>query len=271
MDMPLKTSGYASVNGLELYYDIRGRGRPLILLHGGMHHGESFKDLWRVLEGEYCVITADLQGHGRTADVDRPLDFASLADDVVALMDHLQVARANVMGYALGGSVALSLALAHPDRVHRLALVSTPFSLDGWHPEILNATAQMGPTSAEVLKSSQIFSDYADVAPRPGDWPVLLDKLAELARQPYDLGEAVSALSMPVMLVYGDSDSIGPGHAAEFFNLLGGGLRDGGWDDAGKPKCRLAILPDETHHTIYRSPLLAPVVIPFLDEESEGT
>ncbi len=261
---------YAEVNGLNLYHEVHGEGRPLILLHGGVGAIEMFGEVLPLLAEGRRVIGVDLQAHGRTADIDRPMTYEAMADDVAALLEHLGVGEADVMGYSLGGGVALQTAIRHPEAVRKAVLVSTPFKRDGWYPEVLAGMEQMGPEAAEPMKETPMYLLYAGVAPRPEDWPVLLSKLGELLRQDYDWSEEVAALEMPVMIVIGDADSIPPAHAAEFFGLLGGGKRDAGWDGSGRPESRLAILPGTTHPDIFYSPALASAVTPFLDAPVAG-
>lgn len=256
---------YAPVNGLELYYEVHGEGEPLILLHGGVGAIEMFGDVLPLLAEGRKVVGVDLQAHGRTADIDRPMTFEEMADDVAALIRHLGFERADVMGYSLGGGVALQTGIRHPDAVRKLVLVSTPFRRDGWYPEVLAGMGQMGPEAAEPMKQTPLYGLYSSIAPRPEDWPVLLTKLGELLHREYDWSEQVSAMRVPTMIVVGDADSVRTAHAVEFFGLLGGGERDAGWDGSGMPDARLAILPGTTHYDIFNSPALAVTVTPFLD------
>ena len=256
---------YAEVNGLELYYEVHGDGEPLILLHGGVGAIEMFGEVLPMLAEGRKVIGVDLQAHGRTADIDRPLSYEQMAEDVAALIGHLGFERADVMGYSLGGGVALQTAIRHPDAVRKLVAVSTAFKRDGWYPEVLAGMEQMGPAAAEPMKQTPMYQLYAGVAPRPEDWPVLLTKLGELLSRDYDWSEQVAAMQVPTMIVVGDADSIRTAHAVEFFGLLGGGKRDAGWDGSGMPDARLAILPGTTHYDIFYSPALASAVTPFLD------
>ncbi len=258
---------YAPVNSLNMYYETHGggAGSPLVLLHGGVGASEMFGAVLPLLAAGRQVIAADLQAHGRTADIDRPLRFESMADDVAALIKHLGLASADVMGYSLGGGVALQTAIRHPELARRLVLVSTPFKRDGWYPEVLAGMGQMGPEAAEPMKQTPMYQAYAAVAPKPQDWPVLLTKLGKLLSQDYDWSQAVAAIKAPAMIVVGDADSVRTAHAVEFFALLGGGKADGGWDGSGMSSARLAILPGMTHYTIFSSPILASTVTPFLD------
>jgi len=258
------TSGYAPVNGLRMYYEVHGTGQPLVLLHGGAGTIEMFGEVLGLLSEGRQVVAPELQGHGRTADIDRPLRYDSMADDIAALIGHLHLGKADVMGYSLGGGVALRTAIQHPELVGKLVLVSAPFRRRGWYPEILTAMGQQGPERAEALKQSPMYLAYSKVAPRLQDWPVLMTKLGEMLRRDYDWSEGVAKIRSPTMIVAGDADSIWPSHLVEFFELLGGGRRDGGWDGSGMSKARLAILPGTTHYTIFSSPALAHAVKPFL-------
>ena len=262
---------YADVNGLSLYYEEHGSGDPLVLLHGGFGAGELLAPLVPALAAGRRVITVDLQGHGHTADIERPLRPEHMADDVAALIGHLGLERADVMGYSLGGLVALRTAIQHPDRVRRLVLVSVPFRRDGSFPEVLEAMDQMGPGAADMLRQSPLGELYARTAPRPADWPVLVTKTSELLHTDYDWTTETAALEAPTLLVFADADSIRPAHIVEFFALLGGGLQDATWDGSRRPASELAILPGRTHYDISVSPALAPIVIPFLDAAAAAT
>jgi len=263
-------TGYALVNGLNLYYESHGTGEPLILLHGGLGATEMFGEVLPLLSKTRRVIAVDLQAHGRTADIDRPMTFEAMADDIAALMKHLEIERADVMGYSLGGGVALRIAVRHPDMVRKLVLVSIAFRLDGWYPEIVSGMAHVGAGSAEAMKQTPMYQLYARIAPKPADWPVLLTKIGELLRMDYDWSKDVAAIKAPTLLVFGDADAVRTAHAVQFFELLGGGKKDGGWDGSGMSNARLAILPGLTHYNIFSSPALASTVTPFLDVPMRG-
>jgi pimeloyl-ACP methyl ester carboxylesterase len=267
---PAAKSGYAPVNGLKLYYEAHGAGRPLILLHGGLGAGDMFTAILPSLAAGRQVITVDLQGHGRTADIDRPLTYEAMADDIAALVKHLGLERADVMGYSLGGGVALRTAIQHPEVVRKLVIVSAPFRRDGWYPEILAAMAQLGPAAADAMKPTPMYKLYSRVAPQPDDWPILLRKVSDMFKEDYDWSAEVSGLKTPTLLVFGDADAVRTAAAVEFFELLGRGKKDGGWDGSGVPPARLAILPGFAHYTIFSSPALVAAVTPFLDVENMG-
>jgi pimeloyl-ACP methyl ester carboxylesterase len=258
-------SGYAPVNGLKMYYEIHGSGEPLVLLHGGVGAIEMFGPNLTALAANHKVIGVDLQAHGRTADIDRPLSIELMADDIVALLKYLKIEKADVMGYSLGGEVALQTAIRHPEAVRKLVVISATLKRDGWYPEILAGMSQMGPTAAEPMKQTPMYQMYTQLAPKPENWPVLLTKLGDLLKKDYDWTEDVKKLKIPTQIVVGDADAVRTAHAVEFFGLLGGGQRDGGWDGSGRPNAQLAILPGLTHYTIFMSPALASAVIRFLD------
>src|SRR5262249_12924901 len=259
---------YADVNGISLYYEEHGWGKPLVLLAGGDGSGEMFGAILPLLAGGRRVITVDLQGHGRTADVDRPLRFQTMGDDIAALIRHLGLEQADVMGYSLGAGTALRTAIQHPDLVRRLVVVSHPVRRDGWFPQSLAGFDQMGPAFAEVMKQSPLYEAYARVAPRVEDWPVLVDKMGTMLREDYDWSAKVAKITAPVMLAYGDADSVWPAHIAEFYALLGGGLRDANWDGSARPGAGMPSLPSPTHYDIFMPPDLTGAVIPSLDAAS---
>ena len=256
----------ADVNGIKLYYEVSGSGRPLVLLHGGLGALEMFGPNLPALAKGRQVIAVDLQGHGRTADVDRPFSLEAMADDIAALLKHLHIARADVMGYSLGGGVALQVAVRHPEVVNKLVLASTLLRRSAFYPEILAQQKFVGPEMAEAMKGTPMYQVYASLAPRPQDWPRLLAKICDFMKKDFDYSRQLAAVKVPTLIVCGDADIFPPTQAVEMFGLLGGGKRDGGWDGAGRAQSRLAILPGLTHYTIFNAPALAATVIPFLDE-----
>jgi pimeloyl-ACP methyl ester carboxylesterase len=256
---------YADVNGLRLYYEVQGTGRPLVLLHGGLGAIEMFGSNLPALARGRQLIGVDLQGHGRTADIDRPLSVELMADDIAALIRHLGLDRPDVMGYSMGGGVALHIAIRHPELVGRLVVVSAVFRRDGYYPEILGQQAQVNAAMAEAMKQTPMYQLYSSVAPRPEDWPRLLDKIGEAMKQDFDFSRQIGGIQAPTLVVAGDADIFPPSHAVELFGLLGGGRKDPGWDGKGRPASRLAILPGRTHYDLFSAPELAATVIPFLD------
>ena len=255
-------TGYASVNGLEMYYEIHGTGQPLILIHGGFGMVGMFTELLPALAVTRQVIAVELQAHGHTADIDRPFSYEQFGDDIAALIKHLGFERADVMGYSLGGGAAWQTAIRHPDRMRKLVIVSSPYKRDGWFPEVL---VGMGSVNAEALIGSPMHAGYVAVAPNPEGFVNLANKTRQLLSQPYDWSSGVAGIKAPTLIVTADADSFSPTYAAEMFGLLGGGKRDAGWDGSNRPSSRLAILPGTTHYDSFSSPLLAPIVTAFLD------
>jgi pimeloyl-ACP methyl ester carboxylesterase len=256
---------YALVNGLTMYYESHGAGRPLLLLHGGFGLTGMFVDILPLLAQNRRVIAVDLQGHGRTADIDRPLRIEAMAEDIAALIVHLGLKQADIMGYSMGGAVALCTAIQHPEVVRRLVVVSTPHKRAAWYPDMVAAMEQMSATAAPFMVETPMYHAYAAVAPDPQHFAALCDKMGDLLRQDYDWSVEVAALTMPTMLAIGDADSLSPASAAQFFELLGGGQRDGSWDRSGMTIHRLAILPGTTHYDIFSSPALISAATSFLD------
>jgi pimeloyl-ACP methyl ester carboxylesterase len=260
---------YAEANGINLYFETLGTGRPMILLHGGLGSGEMFGPNLPTLAERHQVIAVDLQGHGRTADIDRPIDIRLMADDIAALIDHLGLDRPDVVGYSLGGGVALLTAVKYPEKVRRLVAASAHAWRKAIPPEMLAQQAQVNAAAAEFLKDTPMYELYQRVAPRPEDFPRLLDKMGEAMAQDFDYTEEVRGLQVPTLLVAADADMAPPSHYVEMFKLLDGGLRDGGWMGEGRPKGghALAILPGLTHYNLAVSPLFAAVVLNFLDDQ----
>jgi pimeloyl-ACP methyl ester carboxylesterase len=258
---------YADVNGINLYYSVHGSGRPLILLHGGLMSSELFGPVIPMLAERHQVVAVDLQGHGRTADIDRPIDVRLMADDIAALIDHLGLDRPDVVGYSMGGGVALQTAVRHPAKVRRLVVVSANIRRDAIPPEMLAQQVQVNAAAAEFMKDTPMYQHYQAVAPRPEDFPTLLDKMGRWMQQDFDFSDDVRNLKVPTMIVCADADMAPPSHYVETFKLLDGGLRDGGWMGEGRPKGghALAVLPGLTHYNIGESPLLAAVTLAFLD------
>lgn len=255
---------YADVNGLRMWYEWHGSGHPLVLLHGGLGSTEVFAPLLPALTERRSVLAVDLQGHGRTADVDRPLRYESLADDVAALVTKLGLPEVDVLGYSLGGGVGLRTAIQHPDLVSRLVVVSAPCRQQGWYQATSTAMARQDEEVGEGMQGTPAHQRYLRIAPRPAEWPQLWAKSGELLRREYDWSAEVAALVLPTLLVFADADSVATAHMVEFFGLLGGGHRDADWDGTGRSAARLAVLPGLTHYDILSSPALPAAVLPFL-------
>ena len=261
---PVK-SGHMPVNGVNYYYEVHGTGEPLLLLHGGLGSIDMFRPLLPQLAEGRKVIAVDLHGHGRTALGDRRIDLDDMGSDMAEVVRRLGHEKVDVLGYSLGGGVALRFAARHPLQVRRLVLVSTGFAQNGFYPEMLPQQAAVGAAMAEQMKGTPMYQSYRKVAPSPEEFPRLLDQMGAWMRQSYDWSTDVKKLTMPVMLVYADSDMYRPEHIVEFYQLLGGGLKDAGWNREHMSRNRLAILPDLTHYDIFLSPDLPRTVRPFLD------
>jgi pimeloyl-ACP methyl ester carboxylesterase len=260
---------YAEVNGINLYYETHGTGRPLILLHGGLMSGEMFGPVLPALAERHRVIAIDLQGHGRTADIDRPIDIRLMADDIVALIDHLGLAHPDLVGYSLGGGVAFFTAVKSPQTVGKLVMASAHIRRDAIPPEMLAQQAQVSSAAIEFMKDTPMYQLYQRVAPRPEDFGQLLDKIGESMSNDFDFSEEMRGLQVPTLLVCADADMAPPAHYVEAFKLLDGGLRDGGWMGEGRPKGghALAVLPGLTHYNLGASPLFATVTLDFLSDQ----
>ena len=260
---------YADVNGLHMYYELHGTGRPLVLLHGGLGSGEMFGPNLATFAGHHQVVLPDLQGHGRTADIDRPLDIRLMADDIAALIDHLGLDHPDVVGFSLGGGVAFWTAVQFPTKVRRLVMTSANITRNAIPAEMLAQQAQVNAAAVPFMMDTPMYQLYQRTAPRPEDFGRLLDKAGAAMAQDFDFTEEVRGLQVPTLIVAADADMAPPSHYVEAFKLLDGGLRDGGWAGEGRPKGghALAILPRLTHYNIDESPLFAAVTLDFLDAE----
>lgn len=254
------TGRYVPMNGLALYYEEHGAGEPLIVLHGGVGAHEMFGPNLQALAAGRRVIAVHLQGHGRTADIARPLRYELMADDIAALLAHLGIPTADLLGYSLGAGVALQTAMRHPAMVRKLVAISRPCKRDGWYPEVRASFDQMGPETGRFMSQSPLSQLYPTV-----DWPTLFAKLGDLERQDYDWSAQVAQLTMPVLLMFADADAVRLSHILEFYGLLGGGQRDAGLDGSGRSVNRLAILPGCTHYDILATAAVTQAALPFLD------
>jgi pimeloyl-ACP methyl ester carboxylesterase len=261
------TGRYAEVNGINLYFEIHGAGRPLILLHGGLGAGETFGPILPASSERHQVIVVDLQGHGRTADIDRPIDVRLMADDIAALIDHLGLEDTDLVGYSLGGGVAFFSASKYPEKIGKLVMAAAHINSDAMPAEMRAQQAQVNAGAVEFLKDTPMYELYQRIAPHPEDFGRLLDKIGESMSHDFDYSEEMRGLQVPTMLDCADADMAPPSHYVEAFKLLDGGLRDGGWMGEGRPKGghALAVLPGLTHYDLSVSPLFAAVVLDFLD------
>jgi pimeloyl-ACP methyl ester carboxylesterase len=253
-------SSYAHVNGLELYYEIHGAGEPLVVVHGAYMTLELMGDLVPALAKTRRVIGVELQGHGHTADVDRPFSYEQFADDTAALLDHLGVDRADIYGFSLGGGVALQFGLRHSSRVRKLVIASASYSNEGLYPEVLAGIEKLTP---DVFEGTSWRDAYDRAAPDPSAFPVLVDKLKQLDMTPFDW--PIDELAAPTLVLVGDSDGTRLEHAVEMFRHLGGGV----FGDLAPelPASQLGILPGTTHlGMLERADWIAGMTTTFLAE-----
>ena len=260
-----ESKGYANVNGVELYYEVHGNGPPLIMLHGGVTPSEMFGAPLTEMARSNKVIALHYQGHGLSKDSNRPWSYEVFADDVAALMDHLGIEKASVMGYSSGALVALQTAIRHPQIVNRLVVVSTAFRSDGFYSEVLEAFAQM-PSAAPAIAAEVNKSPLASLYPSV-DWETVFRKTGELANRSHDWSSSVANVKAPTLLIFADADAIRPEQAAEFYKLLGGGQRDAGLDGSLRSPNRLAIIPNTTHYTLLVSAAVMQFASAFLKSE----
>jgi pimeloyl-ACP methyl ester carboxylesterase len=257
---------YAQVNGLKMYYEVHGRrgggAPPLVMIHGAFGTIDNcFGRLIPRLAKQRQVIGVELQGHGRTADIDRPLRYEQLADDVAALLEQIKVPSADVYGYSMGGAVALQVAIRHPELVRKLVVASATFDSTGWQPGLLDMMKGLTP---QHLAGSPWAKDYARVAPRPASWDELVHKVKELDSRPQEWpSKDIQAIKAPTLVIAGDSDAVTAEHAVQIYRLRGGG---GMGDLVGLPDSQLAILPGTDHVGVLLQVDLQAAMIPaFLD------
>lgn len=258
------TTGYAPANGLDMYYEIHGdpsaANPPLVLLHGAYGTASMFGPLIPGLAANRQVIVPEMQAHGHTADIDRPIRYESMADDVAALLDHLGIAQADVFGFSMGGGIAIRLAMQHPDRVRKLVAASASSTSEGMYPEML---AMIETITPEMFAEAPFYTEYLEIAPDPDGFPTLVEKLKDLDSQPFAWpDDEVRAIPAPTLLIFGDSDVIIPEHMIELFRLRGGGVAG---DLVGLPPAQLAILPATTHvGVLERADWILPMIEAFL-------
>jgi pimeloyl-ACP methyl ester carboxylesterase len=255
-------SGYADVNDLHMYYEIHGEGEPLVILHGAYASIPLWGEFIPLLAENRQVIAVELQGHGRTADIeDRPFSYEQMADDVAAMMEVIELEQADVFGYSMGGGVAMQLAIRHPAVVDKLVVASMPINTEGYHPGLIDMIKTMTP---EAFAGSPIETDYQALAPNPEYFPTLVEKLIALDSEVQDWPpETIQAIAAPTLLIFGDADVIRLEHVVEMFHLRGGGVNG---DLAGLPNAQLAVLPATTHVGImFRPQWIVPMIAEFLD------
>ncbi len=259
------SSGYAAVNGINMYHEIYGEGEPLVLIHGGLTTIEQMQGWVQPLAKTQRVIVVEMQGHGRTADTDRPMNFPTMGDDIAALLDHLYIPKADLVGHSFGGASALRAAIQHPDKVGRLVVISSPPARNNWYPEARQGMRQVSAAFAENMMHTPT-GKLSKQWPDPQRFPQFLDKFGKMMGEDYDWTKDVANLPMPVLLVFSDNDSIPQKHIAEFFALLGGGIKEPGWQNTKLSRSRLAIVPGYSHYNLLSSPEVPQIVFKFLTD-----
>ncbi len=260
-------SCYANVNGLKMYYEVHGKGKPIVLLHGSyMNIPLNWSQFIPLLAGDRKVIVAEMQGHGRTKDISRELSYEGMADDVSGLLKHLKIDSADVLGYSMGGGVAFQVAVRHPEQVRRLVVLSGTYSHDGWWPEV---EAMFPAMNADMFKGSPIEKHYDSLGNDPADFPKYIKKVISIDLKPYDWSKDVKKIKAPIFMAIGDADGVQYEHALELFRAKGGGKMG---DIHGLPQSRLAILPSTTHiGIIQRTEWLMPMITDFLNSDLKKT
>ncbi|HEY8284461.1 MAG TPA: alpha/beta hydrolase [Chloroflexota bacterium] len=253
------SSGYADVNGIKLYYEIYGSGEPLVLIHGGLTTIGEMQRWLQPLAKTRQVIAVEMQGHGRTADTDRPMTLETMGDDLAALLDHLKVPKADLVGHSFGGASAIRAAIQHPDKVRRLVVISSPYARSGWYPETRKGMSQISAAMAENMMQTPT-GKFSKEWPEPRRFPQFLDKMGKMLGTDYDWSADVAKLPMPVLLVFTDNDSVSQKHIAEFFALLGGGVKEPGWQNTQLSRSRLAIVPGYSHYNFMTSPEVPRII-----------
>jgi pimeloyl-ACP methyl ester carboxylesterase len=270
MQLPtLSKSGYAPVNGVEVYYAVYGEGDPLVLLHGGLATMDMFGPNVALLAEGHQVIAIDLQGHGHTLPFDRPMSYEAMADDVAGVIRYLGLEKADIMGYSLGGGTALRVAIQHPDVVDKLVVVSAPYAWAGWHDYNQQGMRSMTPDMAEGMKGTPLYESYAAVAPNVKNFPVLIEKITAMMMHDFDWSAEIKEIKAPTLLMFADWDAVRTSHIASFFELFGGGLQDAQWDGSGMNANRLAIIPNATHYNIFADTRPGEAAIAFLDAPAQ--
>jgi len=259
-------TGYAPVNGLKMYYEIHGQGDPVVLLHGAfMTITNNWTEMIAKLSKSRQVIAVEMQGHGRTADINRDFSYENLADDIAALLDYLKINQADVLGYSMGGGVAMQLAISHPEKVRKVVSISAVYRSDGWVKEGIDAFPRL---EAGMFKGSPIETEYKKLSPTPDQFETFVKRVVQLASKPYDFGaEKLKATKAPMLFIHGDADGVRLDYIAEVFRLKGGEIHG---DLRPRSESRLAILPDATHVTLMNKlDVIVPMVNDFLNAQPQ--
>ena len=252
------------INGMQMYYEVSGAGGPMIVLHGSYMNIPGMGEIVGRLAETHRVYALELQGHGRTTDIDRPITYPNLAGDVAAFMEAIGIEKADVFGYSMGAVTGLRLAIDHPEKVDQLVFASGAYDFEGWQPAFREFIPQM---TVEMFTAMPMAEEYKALAPDPDGFPALAEKLIALEKEPMAWGDEVAALDMPVLIIAGDADASTLEHNVELFRLLGGGVMG----DLGQPlpASRLAILPATSHTAVIgQADLMMAFIAPFLAGEA---
>jgi pimeloyl-ACP methyl ester carboxylesterase len=260
-------SGYADVNGLKMYYEVYGQGKPIVLLHGSyMNIPMNWSQFIPLLSKDRKVIVAEMQGHGRTRDISREFSYEGMADDVSALLTHLKIDSADILGYSMGGGVAFQIAVRHPEQVRRLVVLSGAYAHDGWWPD---AEASFATITADMFEGTPIQKQYDSLGNDPAHFPEFVKKVISIDLEPYDWSKDVKNIQVPIFMAIGDADGVRYEHALELFRAKGGGKMG---DMHGLAESRLAIIPGTTHiGMMQRTDWLIPMITDFLDSDLNAT
>ena len=261
--MKAVSSGYSDVNGIKLYHEIYGEGEPLVLIHGGLTTIGEMQGWVQPLAKTRRVIAVEMQGHGRTPDTDRPMSFTALGDDIGVLLDHLEIPKADLVGHSFGGASAIRAAIQQPEKVRRLVVISSPYARSGWYPEAQRGMSHVSAALAENMMQTPT-GKFSKQWPEPQRFPQFLDKMGNMMGEDYNWSADIAKLPMPVLLVFADNDSVSQKHIAEFFALLGGGVREPGWLNTQLSKSRLAVVSGYSHYNFITSPEVPQIIGTFL-------
>ena len=259
--------GYADINGLKMYYEIYGQGKPMVMLHGSfMTIPMNWSDFIPLLAKDRKVIVAEMQGHGRTKDIAREFSFEGMADDVSGLLKHLKIDSADILGYSMGGGIAFQVAVRHPEQVRRLVVLSGTYSHDGWWPD---AEASFATFTPDMFKGTPIQKQYDSFGNDPARFPEYVKRVISIDLKPYDWSKDVKKIQVPIFMAIGDADGVRYEHALDLFRAKGGGKMG---DMHGLPKSRLAIVPGTTHiGMMQKATWLVPMITDFLDSDLNPT